>query len=219
MSYVKTVVETLAARLLFIGSAAILVFLLFTSSAMAANPFLTLHASSNTDLKPFTKWTTLMPRYEQQKAAETANCTTDDCPNVKWEKLLVELQGKSVAVQMREVNKFFNAMTYVSDDDNWGVDDMWNTPYELMTRGGDCEDYAIAKYISLKRLGVDTSQMRIMIVQDENLNGAMHAILEVREGGGKYILDNQAQEVAEESNIFHYRPIYAINNRNWWAYQ
>ena len=219
MSFFASLFGLFASRFMFC-SGVLIVFILFSASAMATtNLFLSAHATNYSDLKAFSKWTALMPRYEQQKAAEDARCTSDDCPNVKWEKLLASLQGQPLAVQMREVNKFFNAMTYVTDQDNWGVEDMWNTPYELMTRGGDCEDYAIAKYISLKRLGVNVNSMRIMIVSDENLGGAMHALLEVNMKSSKYILDNQTESVAEESAIFHYRPIYAINSHNWWAYQ
>jgi predicted transglutaminase-like cysteine proteinase len=88
----------------------------------------------------------------------------------------------------------------------------------MMKRGGDCDDYSIAKYISLKRLGVPESNMRIIILQDNNLGGIMHAVLEVKVGGKPYLLDNQAKAVTAEEDIFHYRPIYAINRTAWWTY-
>ena len=88
-----------------------------------------------------------------------------------------------------------------------------------MKRGGDCEDYSITKYISLKRLGVPETAMRIVILQDNNLGGIMHAVLHVRVSGKNYILDNQSSSVTAEEDIFHYRPIYAINRSAWWTYQ
>lgn len=175
-----------------------------------ANPFFVAKQVSFSDLSAFTKWTGIMPRYEMQHATRK---------DAKWEALLTELKGKPLAEKMRRVNDFFNAVTYVEDIKNFGVQDYWQTPYEFMDKGGDCEDYAIAKYISLKRLGVAESTMRIMIVQDNNLGGIMHAVLEVRDGNTRYILDNQVKAVTNQANIFHYRPIYAINTQAWWAYQ
>ena len=110
-------------------------------------------------------------------------------------------------------------MPYIADVDNYGIDDVWQTPYELMERGGDCEDYAIAKYISLKRLGVSESEMRILIVKDQKLGGELHAILEVKVDEVAVILDNQAKVALPEAKINHYQPIYAINEAKWWAYR
>jgi predicted transglutaminase-like cysteine proteinase len=184
------------------------------------NPFFALkQTEANTDLAAFTKWTSIMPRYEQEREAADTKCTNDYCPTRQWEKLLGYLENKSTKEKVDAVNRFFNAMTYISDQDNYGVDDYWQTPYELMARGGDCEDYAIAKFISLKRLGVSEDDMRILIVRDAKLGGIIHAILEVNIDGVAYILDNQSPKVKTAASIYRYHPVYAINERRWWAYQ
>lgn len=183
------------------------------------NPFVKARQTISRDLKAFTKWISVQQQYEEQKQSLTASCTTEECDNVKWEKLLSRLQGQPVATQMREVNAFFNAMPYINDAANWGTNDRWNTPYELMERGGDCEDYAIAKYLSLKRLGISASNMRIMIVQDQKLGGVIHAVLEVTINNTRYLLDNQAKHIVAENSVYHYQPIYALNTHSWWAYQ
>jgi predicted transglutaminase-like cysteine proteinase len=187
-------------------------------AASATSVFATKQVSSN-DLTAFTKWTSVMPRYEYEKTMIDNECVDDSCNSRRWEALLKSLKNKPVREQMQAVNKFFNAFPYIEDIDNWGVEDYWNTPYELMDHGGDCEDYAIAKYISLLRLGMPEKNMRLMIVSDLNLNGELHAILEVKVKGITYILDNQAQEVIAENDIYHYHPIYAINATTWWAYE
>lgn len=189
--------------------------------ASVPNAFFTTRQISSDDLTAFTKWTSLMPRYEQAKAAMDKQCAADPehCPSAKWEAMLKGLAGKPMKQKLDTVNRFFNAVTYIEDSSNWGAQDYWATPYEMMTRGADCEDYAIAKYISLKRLGVPESSMRITIVQDNNLGGIMHAILQVSVGKNRYLLDNQATAVTNASQIYHYRPIYAINEQQWWAYQ
>jgi len=62
--------------------------------------------------------------------------------------------------KMEKVNDFFNQTPYVSDKVNWGVSDYWATRLEFIGRDkGDCEDFVIAKYFTLKELGVPTSKL------------------------------------------------------------
>ena len=207
------------ATLTLAGFIAASVMVLSASSALAiVNPLMSERQSSSSDLAPFTKWTSVLERFEEQQADAGEKCIGKDCMNQKWEELLTELEGKDVATQVDAVNKFFNAITYITDQRNYGVSDYWQTPYELFERGGDCEDYAIAKYISLKRLGVSESEMHILIVRDKNLGGIIHAILEVDVDGEAKILDNQAKVVKPVASIFRYNPVFAINEREWWAY-
>lgn len=174
------------------------------------------------NLKPFPKWTGVMSRYDDQK-----KIPDDQCDKVRfhpcdaigaWNKMLDSVRGKSLREQMRVVNEWANAHPYVIDQINWGMDDFWDTPYEFMTLNGDCEDYAIAKYYSLRALGVPEDKLRIMIVQDFNLGGIIHAILGVYSDGELMILDNQAEQVRPALKIYHYRPIYGVNENWWWLY-
>ena len=201
---------------------AIVLSCLLAWSPVTANasqsPFVTTKQARHGDLSAFTKWTRLMPRYNIAKA-EAAACKGDECDDKKWNAMLEEAKKKGPLERLDVVNRFFNEVTFVDDRVNYGQEDYWATPYELMKRGGDCEDYSIAKYISLKRLGVPESAMRIVILQDNNLGGIMHAVLHVRVSGKNYILDNQSSSVTAEEDIFHYRPIYAINRSAWWTYQ
>jgi len=53
--------------------------------------------------------------------------------------------------EMKLFNRFWNKVPYYSDLDHWKVEDYWATPIEMLaSNGGDCEDYSIAKYFSLK---------------------------------------------------------------------
>lgn len=183
------------------------------------NPLVDTRQVSSSDISAFTKWTSLSPRYELQRASIGSACADTKCLNVKWERLLTQLQGVPERVQIKRVNDFFNRVRYISDQDNYEVGDFWQTPYELMSRGGDCEDYAVAKYISLKRLGLKPEQMRILVVRDGKLGGTIHAVLEVRVGGDTLILDNQAAKVLPVNRVMHYAPVFAINEARWWAYQ
>ncbi|MGM0639501.1 MAG: transglutaminase-like cysteine peptidase, partial [Pseudomonadota bacterium] len=84
-----------------------------------------------------------------------------------WFDLLERLRSAPLQGQLRAVNDFFNhRVRWVDDIDNWGHEDFWATPLETMGRGqGDCEDYSIAKYITLKQLGVPGSQLRMIYVR------------------------------------------------------
>lgn len=180
------------------------------------NLFQSVNEVESSDLSPFSKWTGVLERYKSQEK-EPAVCE-GKCQEQAWQKLLGDLDGKDEMSQMKEVNRFFNKVRYIEDEKNFGMKDHWQTPREFMQRGGDCEDYAIAKYLSLKQLGFSASQMRIVIVQDKNLGGIMHAVLEVSVNHKRYLLDNQVKQVVAESDIFHYRPVYSINETAWWAY-
>ena len=110
-----------------------------------------------------------------------------------------------------------NAKRYVSDAKNYGQNDYWATPVEFFKRGGDCEDFAIAKYTALKALGVPESRLRIAIVQDMQKN-IPHAILIVYTDNGPLILDNQIKSAISASKISHYKPIFSINQDAWWLH-
>ena len=87
-----------------------------------------------------------------------------------------------------------------------------------MSKNGDCEDYAIAKYFSLRWLGLKPEDMRILVLHDMNLRVA-HAVLVVYHRGRALILDNQVRGVVEADAIRHYRPIYSINEQHWWLHR
>lgn len=114
------------------------------------------------------------------------------------------------------VNRWANKHPYVEDWANWGLPDYWEDPKEFLTRGGDCEDFAIIKYFTLRRLGYPASDLRIMIVNDTNLQ-IYHAVLAVRQTNGEpLILDNQATDVIPASIVSQYHLIYSLNEDGWW---
>lgn len=175
------------------------------------------------DLSAFTKWGDMLERHqwEESLAHQPQPCRVSadfSCARDAWEKLIRELEGRPVAEQVAAVDAFFNAVPYIEDSMNWGAPDYWATPREFLERGGDCEDYAIAKYFTLKALGVDPARMRLMVVEDLNLQ-TPHAVLAVRMDEGIVILDNQAPQPTSAAAIDHYRPIYSINQEAWWLHR
>lgn len=174
----------------------------------------------SSNLKPFFKWTGMLDRHRGTHASE-ANCTpgkSKKCFRQEWMGFLDSLKGKNVNSQLDAVNRRMNEAEYILDIINWGVQDYWATPYQFFVKDGDCEDYAIAKYISLKMLGFSPDQMRIVVLQDTNL-GVIHAILVVYTGDKTVVLDNQISQVVSADKIYHYSPIYSINESNWWRHR
>ena len=167
----------------------------------------------STDITAFTKWTTVIKRFEEQMGAQASS------PRVQmWKAELQKLKGLSEKDQIDGVNSYMNAIKYVDDPKNFGKPDFWATPLEFFSKGGDCEDYAVAKYASLRALGFTAEQMRIAIVQDMEQN-IPHALLIVYTDAGTFILDNQVDKVKEAATVTKYKPIFSISSNSWWLHR
>lgn len=112
--------------------------------------------------------------------------------------------------RIEHVNRAINRLvTYRADIATYGVADRWATLSETLALGGDCEDFAIAKFETLKRAGLPASRMRIVLVR-HLLRGEDHAVLSVSLDGRRYILDNLTDEVRSDAEIGHYAPVVAV---------
>lgn len=164
------------------------------------------------DLSAFTKWNGMFARFSQESRAPSFQKAA-----ASWKDEIYHLQGKPLEVMAREVNNFANNIRYIEDSDNYGRSDYWATPLEFFSRGGDCEDYAIAKYSLLRALGVPDSRMRVSIVKDLQKN-IPHAVLIVYTESGPMLLDNQIKRMTNANHVDHYRPIFSINANSWWLH-
>lgn len=172
-------------------------------------------------LKPFPKWRGALKRYFSERQGARADCQAglfDRCPLKEWDAFLASIKGLDRARQIREVNTYLNRNRYILDIVNWKVSDYWASPIQFMERNGDCEDYAIAKFMSLRALGFANEQMRIVVLRDLNLKIA-HAVLVVDQGGHRYVLDNQIRDIVPDTIIRHYKPIYSVNETHWWLHR
>lgn len=184
------------------------------------NLFGTVEARSD-NLRPFTKWTWMLDRYAKEKSLEVAPCAqlgAEKCRPQVWRKFLAEVEGKSRLEQLEKVHAYMNQRTYIEDLPNYGVPDYWATPREFLSKDGDCEDYAIAKYMSLRHLGFKDEEMRVVVLQDMNLRVA-HAVLVVYHEGKALLLDNQIRKVIDAASVHHYRPFFSINENFWWLHK
>jgi len=194
----------------------LLMALLFLPNSAAARgypPIFNTKEFANQGIKKFPKWGDMLARWQGAAPCDSDKCTTDG-----WQDLLGDLQGKDRMTQIKEVNRYFNDERYIIDRKNWGVEDYWATPYQFLKMDGDCEDYAIAKFMALKALGIPVEDMRVLALRDMNLNVG-HAVLIVYEGDTPLLLDNQIKSVVPANTVKHYQPIFSLSETGWWLHR
>lgn len=137
---------------------------------------------------------------------------------VSWEDLLRD-NSATDREKLEKVNSFFNKnIVFVSDMDNYGVEDYWATPVESLSRGaGDCEDYAIAKYFSLKMMGVAEEKLRIAYVKSLQYN-MFHMVMVYysNPGADPLVLDNLVDSIKPASERRDLLPIFTFNGAGLW---
>lgn len=155
-------------------------------------------------------------------------------PNVKtrlatWQDLMRTLRlpeekrnspptGKAERDILQGVNGFFNQTPFIDDLKHWGVGDYWATTAEMLaSNGGDCEDYAIAKYFALKEIGIPVARLRITYVKAMRLTQP-HMVLAyyASPDADPLILDNLDSEIRPASQRPDLIPVYSFNDDDVW---
>ncbi|MGB8275771.1 MAG: transglutaminase-like cysteine peptidase [Alphaproteobacteria bacterium] len=213
---------TAAAAFFFWSSAAA-----HADQALSTSHFQTVHPKIfgsleifSADVKPFHKWTDMMARYREQIRHTAHPCAAGEwsgCEPPEWRGLIDELNGLDFRAKLERVNAEINRHPYVRSIDNWGLPNYWETPFEFLRTGGQCQDYAIAKYLLLRASGVPEDQLRLVVVRDMNLQ-LDHAVVVAYAEGDALLLDNQIPQVVPVSLVRHYRPYYSINEEGWWRH-
>ena len=121
-------------------------------------------------------------------------------------------KGREGRARLGEINRAVNlAIRPVSDLAQYGQIDVWTSPLATLARGaGDCEDYAIAKFVALRRAGVGPDDLRIVIMHDP-VRGEDHAVAAARLDGRWLTLDNRRMAMVEDVQLTSYRPVFLID--------
>ena len=130
----------------------------------------------------------------------------------------VTMDGKGDSVALKRANGFFNQVPYFNDIRHWGADDYWATPVEMLgSFGGDCEDYSIGKFLTLKDIGVPVSKLRITYVRATQI-GESHMVLAYypTPDAEPLILDNLVGEIKPASQRTDLEPVYSFNDEDLW---
>lgn len=180
------------------------------AAASGFEPLFGFQEISYTNLDDLPQWLTVLRRHPREDIAADPDIAS-------WLAFLDTLKNEPPLAQMHQVNGFANQHRYILDRDNYGADDYWAIVREFLHFDGDCEDFAITKYFSLRLLGFAPESLRLVVLQDTNLKIA-HAILAVSLGNDIFILDNQTPAVVSHKEIIHYTPLYSVNEQQWWLH-
>lgn len=143
-----------------------------------------------------------------------------------WNRMLDSSKALADAEKIAQVNDFFNHnIRYTDDVTLWQKSDYWATPLETMgVRAGDCEDFTIAKYISLLELGIPTEQLRLIYVRAQ-IGGPHSKRFQAHMVLGYYsspeaeplILDNLITRIEPASKRPDLNPVFSFNSEGLWV--
>ncbi|HTI85565.1 MAG TPA: transglutaminase-like cysteine peptidase [Alphaproteobacteria bacterium] len=167
------------------------------------------------------QWVNVLHRIEKERASYAA-CDKEirECAFpalAAWRAKIRAVKGLDKKTQLLEINRFINRWPYREDITNYGVADYWASPMEFLKLSGDCEDYTIIKYVTLRTLGYSADSLRIVVVQD-TLRNVAHAVLAVYVDNDILIMDSLYEGVLPQSRINYYVPQYSINETTRWAH-
>jgi predicted transglutaminase-like cysteine proteinase len=120
------------------------------------------------------------------------------------------LEGRA---RLGEINRAINLkIKPMSDLALYGADDVWSPPLATLAIGaGDCEDYAIAKFVALQEAGVSADDLRIVILRDD-IRKEDHAVVAARLDGSWLMLDNRHMLMVEDRQVRNYHPEFLIDD-------
>jgi len=114
--------------------------------------------------------------------------------------------------RLGEINRAINLkIKPMSDLALYGVEDVWSPPLNTLARGaGDCEDYAIAKFVALQEAGVSPDDLRIVVLRDD-IREEDHAVVAARLDGTWLMLDNRHMAMIDDHHLRDYHPVFLID--------
>ena len=162
------------------------------------------------------KWRTVERAIEDELKIIT-RCRTDraTCASrqaLQFLKIVDDASAQTGLARVGEINRAFNlAIRPMSDQAQYGVEDVWTSPLATLASGaGDCEDYAIAKLVALREAGVSSNDLRLLILRNVSI-GEDHAVVAARVDGRWRMLDNRYFLMIEDSDVTKLQPVFAID--------
>ncbi len=138
----------------------------------------------------------------------------------EWLHLLDALPGQEELAILREVNDFVNRnIVFAADTDVWKQADYWATPLETIGQGrGDCEDFSIFKYASLRLAGIAENKLRLVYVKahlrtPEGEVEQAHMVVAYYAAPDReaLVLDNLDPEIRAASKRPDLKPVFSFN--------
>jgi predicted transglutaminase-like cysteine proteinase len=142
---------------------------------------------------------------------------TTGCEPREWRRLVGLLSPLDLRAKLTAVNSLVNRYPYTPSAANWQEPNHWETPFEFLAKSGQCQDYAIAKFMLLRAAGVPNELLRVVVLRDRRL-GLDHAVTVAYVEGEALMLDNRIPDVVPAASVLHYQPYYSINETGWWLH-
>jgi predicted transglutaminase-like cysteine proteinase len=135
-----------------------------------------------------------------------------------WQNLINDDQSANDLEKLVKVNVFFNQQEFISDLLLWKDTDYWATPVEFLAQnGGDCEDFSIAKYFTLKKLGIDEDKLNLTYAKAVKLDQAHMVVTYYAQPNAEpLILDNLDQSIKPASERPDLLPVFSFNGIGLW---
>lgn len=143
-----------------------------------------------------------------------------------WQNLIAASDGLTEPEQLERVNNFFNHnISYQDDFSTWQKTDYWATPLETLgMRVADCEDYTIAKYVTLMKLGVPIERLRLIYVKAQ-IGNPGSSLFQAHMVLGYYpspdamplVLDNLVTDIKPATQRTDLRPVFSFNSDGLWV--
>src|ERR1700680_473869 len=160
------------------------------------------------------KWRAVKADIDREQQVLARCHEQEPCPVVAQELLdiVAEGAGRSGRARVGLINRAVNlAITPASDEAQWGVADHWSPPFEtLQTHRGDCEDYAIVKYVALLQAGLSHDDVKIVILRNL-LPKEDHAAVAARVDGQRLILDNRRLALVRDTGMVGSIPEFVLD--------
>lgn len=141
---------------------------------------------------------------------------------IDWRKLIEESRNLEDDEKLKRVNLFFNRrLLFRSDKETWQQEDYWATPLESVGRSaGDCEDFTIAKYVTLQMLGIGNDRLRLIYVRAKSSSvSEAHMVLGFFPQATEepLILDNLIGSIRRSSQRPDLKPVFSFNDAGLWV--
>lgn len=203
-----------------VAAATVTAIVLAAAGAEAASSsFKELAETRFDELLRLPQWRQVLRRLPGEAARVRACLRGAECDGAAAEmaELVMEARGRDRMAQLERVHAFVNRQPYREDADQFGREDLWQTPLAFAARGGDCEDYAIAKYFVLKLAGVPDADLRIAVMTSA-ARDEVHAVMLARVGAEWLVLDNREDAPRSLDSYHDWTPQYAVTQAGGYRY-
>ena len=167
-------------------------------------------------------WSALLDRHNPDLVFATNNSPLPPPVLAQWKTITAKIPSMAPDEKLRIINGFFNNWSSIADDKNYGQEEYWASPAEFLHNGGgDCEDYAIIKYLALRHFSWPKEDLWIVFV-DDLINKGKHAVLAARIHKRIFILDNLSRPayllIPEKQYEKQVAPLFALNEQGVWVF-